>query len=248
MWSANMLWLLAYVLCLLYVSSTADPQLLLFCLHTHNCIYLCVPIYHQLQLLNSFFFSVEEWELRGIRDSGVYYLWYTIAEWRTLLIFTSSTAFYSAMQMVNGFHCALWKWLVWCKIDFRICTSLLVNRVKRFALCCHSTFESVSWEPWFFLCEAALHSATRYSIWKMNSQRKLLLKIKYSETAWVQLQVAVKWPFLHKRCSVWMREKLKSKLVCKLLPVRRGGVHGNTLSWVFSRAVVNTQSLTGCSG
>lgn len=131
---------------------------------------MCQYTNHLLQWLNSFYIYIflEQWELRGIRDSGVLISWYTIAEWRVLLTFTSSTVLSSAMQMGHGFHCALRTWLVWCKIGFGICVSLLINGGKCSALCCHSSFESISREPWFFLCEAALHSPTIYSVWKMN--------------------------------------------------------------------------------
>lgn len=64
----------------------------------------------------------------------------------------------------------------------------------------------------------------------------------------MQLQVAVKWPFLHRRRSLWMRQKWKDNPVCKLLLVWRGGLMEKGGAGVFSRAVVNPQSLTGYPG
>lgn len=170
MLSVNMLQSLTYVLLLLCVSTTGRlGSLAVLLTNSQLYLYICASIPNSSPEIKFFFLiSLEIWELRGIRDSGFLISWCTIAERRMLLTFTSFTVLHSAMQMGCGFHCALWTWLVWCKIGFGICVSLLINGGKLFALCCHSSFESISREPWFFLCEAALHFPTRQSVWKMN--------------------------------------------------------------------------------
>lgn len=64
----------------------------------------------------------------------------------------------------------------------------------------------------------------------------------------MKLQVAVKRPFPHGRCSFCVRRKWKDNPVCKLLLVWRGGVMEKGSAGVFSRAVVNPQPLTGYPG
>lgn len=172
MLSVNMLQSLTYVLLLLCFKHNRETGVSCCSAYKLTAVftYMCQYTNQHLQWLNRIFFNIssEIWELRGIRDSGVLISWCAVAEWRMLLTFTSSTVLCSAMQMGHGFHCAPWTWLVWCKIGFGICVSLFINGGKHFALCCHSSFESISREPWFFLCEAALHSPARHSIWKMN--------------------------------------------------------------------------------
>lgn len=53
---------------------------------------------------------------------------------------------------------------------------------------------------------------------------KIIIKDKIFRDCLSAVAVAVKWPFLHRRRSVWMRQELKGNLVCKLLLVQREGL------------------------
>lgn len=81
---------------------------------------------------------------------------------------------------------------------------------------------------------------------------KIIIKDKIFRDCLSAVAVAVKWPFLHRRRSLWMRQELKGNLVCKLkgklVCWSRGRGSWKQGTGVLSRAAVNPQSLTGYPG
>lgn len=140
-------------------------------------------------------------------------------------------------------------WFSLCTLDmvglmqnrFGICVLLLINGGKCFALCCHSSFESISRALIFPLwsCSSLANQTQRL---KDEFLVKIIIKDKIFRECLSAVAVAVKWPFLHRRRSVWMRQELKGNLVCKLQLLQREGLVETFLTELL------WESLTGCPG